>query len=250
MEEFMERISRNRHGQARRAAYEAVRDQRWGLDNIVRANGIDWTQPRSLYISGPCGMKAGRHRRRRERSRKMADIAPAFEAVARRREAKAKARRGRLAIRSTARDNYFMAAVYWARRNAPTTRTTSLNVGCHLKKRENYTKYARWPDHKIEAAWIPFKGHCAAGLVSSAPNYRAAKSRWCHVPGMDSYKEISTALYGDRFLNRGFATLNIGTARPVRVADARHLFLVDNWVATGKAVCDWLAKRPEVDMSK
>jgi dipeptidyl aminopeptidase/acylaminoacyl peptidase len=27
-------------------------------------------------------------------------------------------------------------------------------------------------------------------------------------------------------------------------------FSMDNWVATGKAVCDWLAKRPEVDMSK
>ena len=62
-------------------------DQRWLLDNIIRANGVDWDQPRSIYISAPCGMEgqadiAGV----RERVKKMGDIAPAFEAVARRRE--------------------------------------------------------------------------------------------------------------------------------------------------------------------
>jgi hypothetical protein len=25
-------------------------EQRWLIDNIIRANGIDWDQPRSLYI--------------------------------------------------------------------------------------------------------------------------------------------------------------------------------------------------------
>ncbi len=40
-------------------------EQRWVLDNIVRSNGIDWDQPRSIYISGPCGPEGdGRHRRR------------------------------------------------------------------------------------------------------------------------------------------------------------------------------------------
>ena len=34
-------------------------EQRWLLDNIVRTNGIDWDQPRSLYISGPCGPEGG-----------------------------------------------------------------------------------------------------------------------------------------------------------------------------------------------
>jgi len=27
--------------------------QRWLIDNIIRANGIDWDQPRSLYIHAP-----------------------------------------------------------------------------------------------------------------------------------------------------------------------------------------------------
>ena len=67
-------------------------EQRWLLDNIIRANGIDWDQPRSLYLSGPCGNEANADFAGiRERVKKMADIGPAFEAVARRREAKANA---------------------------------------------------------------------------------------------------------------------------------------------------------------
>ena len=71
-----------------------------------------------------------------------------------------------------------------------------------------------------------------------------------NVPGMDSYKEISTALYGDRFLNRGFATLNIDGPGQYESPMLGIYFTMQNWVETGKAVCDWLAKRPEVDMSK
>src|SRR4051812_50215698 len=84
-------------------------EQRWLLDNIVRTNGIDWDQPRSMYISGPCGPEGGADIAGvRERVKKMADIAPAFEAVARRREGKAKTAGG--AGRGiTARDNLFIA---------------------------------------------------------------------------------------------------------------------------------------------
>src|SRR5215831_4977609 len=85
-------------------------EQRWLLDNIIRANGIDWDQPRSLYLAGPCGNEANADFAGiRERVKKMADIGPAFEAVARRREAKAKAA-AEADHKVTARDNYFMAA--------------------------------------------------------------------------------------------------------------------------------------------
>ena len=66
--------------------------QRWALDNIIRANGIDWDQPRSLYLSGPCGVEANADFAAiRARVQKMADIGPAFESTATRREAKARA---------------------------------------------------------------------------------------------------------------------------------------------------------------
>jgi hypothetical protein len=70
-------------------------EQRWLLDNVIRANGIDWDQPRSLYLSAPCGVEANADFAGiRERVKKMADIGPAFAAVARRRE-EGQGRRGR-----------------------------------------------------------------------------------------------------------------------------------------------------------
>jgi dienelactone hydrolase len=225
--------------------------QRWVLDNIVRSNGIDWDQPRSIYISGPCGMEgqadiAGV----RERVKKMADIAPAFEAVARRREAKAKAAEEE-GHPITARDNYFMAAVYWGAAQWPYDQNDELNVACHLKKRENYTKYAAMADHKVEAAWIPFKDTALPAWFHLPPNYQGGKIPVViNVPGMDSYKEIQTALYGDRFLNRGFAVLNIDGPGQYEAPMLGIYFSVQSWVETGKAVCDWLVKRPEIDMGK
>jgi hypothetical protein len=41
------------------ASTKRFAEQRWVLDNIIRANGIDWDQPRSIYLSAPCGVEAG-----------------------------------------------------------------------------------------------------------------------------------------------------------------------------------------------
>jgi hypothetical protein len=50
-------------------------EQRWTLDNIIRANGIDWDQPRSIYLSAPCGVEANADfAMLRARVQKMADI--------------------------------------------------------------------------------------------------------------------------------------------------------------------------------
>src|SRR5262245_64805318 len=85
-------------------------EQRWLLDNIIRSVGMDWDQPRSLYLSAPCGVEASADfAGLRQRITKLADASPAFEAVARRREGKARAA-DEEGHRVTARENYFMAA--------------------------------------------------------------------------------------------------------------------------------------------
>jgi dienelactone hydrolase len=226
-------------------------EQRWLLDNIIRANGIDWDQPRSLYMSGPCGVEANADFAGiRERVKKMADIGPAFEAVARRREAKAIAAE-KADNPVTARDNYFMAAVHWGAAQWPYDQNDETNVAYHLKKRECYTKYAALSDHIVEAAWIPFKGTALPAWFHLPPNYKGGKIPVVvSVPGMDSYKEIQTALYGDRFLNRGFAVLSIDGPGQYEAPMLGIYFSMDNWIAAGPAIADWLAKRPEVDMTK
>ena len=89
-------------------------EQRWLVDNIIRANGADWDQPRTISYNVPCGVEANADFAAiRKRVQKFADLSPAFETSARRREAKAKEAEQN-SQRVTARTNYFIAAVQYA----------------------------------------------------------------------------------------------------------------------------------------
>src|SRR5215467_14749407 len=118
-------------------------EQRWLIDNIIRANGVDWDQPRSIYLSAPCGVEANADFVAiRARVQKMADIGPAFESTAKRREAKARdAEAGGNAV--TARDNWYMAAVHYGAAEWPYDDSGQQHVELHNKKRECFANYAR-----------------------------------------------------------------------------------------------------------
>ncbi len=67
---------------------------------------------------------------------------------------------------------------------------------------------------------------------------------------MDSFKELSVALYGDRWLNRGIAVLALdGPGQYESPVLGIHVS-VPNWTATGPAVMEWLSARPEVDLGR
>jgi dienelactone hydrolase len=225
--------------------------QRWLIDNIIRANGIDWDQPRSLYIHAPCGIEANADFAGiRERVKKMADIGPAFAAVARRREAKANA--AAAADRKvTARDNFFMAAVHWGAAQWPYDENDETNIAYNNKKRECYAKYAALSDHHVEAVWVPFAGKAIPAWLHLPPNHASGRVPVViAVPGMDSYKEIQVALYGDRFLNRGMAVLAIDGPGQYEAPMIGLNFSMENWVAAGPAIVDWIAARPELDATR
>jgi dienelactone hydrolase len=225
--------------------------QRWLIDNVIRANGIDWDQPRSLYINGPCGMEANADFAGiRERVKKMADIGPAFATVARRREAKANAA-AQADRKITARDNFFMAAVHWGAAQWPYDENDETNVAYNNKKRECYAKYATLSDHHVEAVWVPFKDKAIPGWLHLPPGYTGGRLPVViSVPGMDSYKEIQVALYGDRYLNRGMAVLAIDGPGQYEAPMIGLYFSMENWMAAGPVLVDWIAERGELDATR
>jgi dienelactone hydrolase len=180
----------------------------------------------------------------------MADIGPAFEAVARRREAKAKAAEDD-GHTVTARDNYFMAAIHWAAAQWPYDQNNDSNVAFNQKKRACFTKYAALADHPVEAAWIPLQDKVIPAWFHLPANYKGGRiPAVIAVPGMDSFKEAMVALYGDRWLNRGIAVLAIDGPGQYEAPILGLYYSTDKWAATGPAVVDWLSERSEIDRER
>ncbi len=223
-------------------------EQRWLLDNVIRANGPDWDQPRTMYLNFPCGMEASADFALiRHRVQKYADLSPAFEATAKRREAKARGAEEQ-GWMVTARDNYFMAAVHWGAAQWPFHDNDDKNIALNQRKRECYESYARLSDHRVEPVWIPFQGKHLPGWFHLPLNYNGGKVPVViDIPGMDGFKEIAVSLYGDRWLGRGFAVLAIdGPGQNEAPLLGIHVSM-ENWIAAGPAIVDWLVARPEIN---
>ncbi len=226
-------------------------EQRWQLDNIIQANGMDWDQPRSVYLSAPSGALANADFASiRARIRKYADAAPAFEAQARRREAVAKEAEAAGNV-VTARENYFIAAIHWGAAQWPIDEADAQNMMYNTRKRECYTKYSKIADHKVEEVWIPLGDRKTPGWLHLPPGYSGGKVPVViSVPGMDSLKEISVSLYGDRWLSRGIAVLAIDGPGQYEAPLVGLYVSMENWARTGKVCVDWLSARPEIDAEK
>jgi dienelactone hydrolase len=226
-------------------------EQRWVLDNVVRAVTIDWDQPRSFYLNAACGIEASADFAAiRERVKKYADIEPAFANTARRREAKARSAEAEDSL-VAARDNYFMAAIHWGSAQWSRHENDETNLRYNASKRECYSNYARLADHHIEPVFIPLKGQSLPGWFHLPPGYKGGRIPVViSFPGMDTYKEVFVALKGDRWMERGIAVLALDGPGQ---AECRVLGLtvsMENWTAVGKAAVDWLMARPEIDPQK
>ena len=226
-------------------------EQRWLIDNVIRSVGIDWDQPRSINYNAPCGSEANADFAAiRERVKKYADISPAFETAAKRREAKAKAAED-AGETVTARQNYFIAAVQYAASQWPYDENNEKNLTLNQRKRECYLNYARYADHKVEAAWIPFQGKALPGWLHLPPGYSGGRiPAVVAIPGMDGFKEAGVAMYGDRWLSRGIAVLSV--EGPGQYESAVHNIHVsmENWSEAATAIMNWMIARPEIDAQR
>jgi dienelactone hydrolase len=226
-------------------------DQRWLLDNVILANGIDWDQPRSQYLNAPCGVEANADFALiRAKVRKFADFGPAFEATAKRREAKAVAALAD-GHKVTARDNFFMAAIHWGAAIWPHHAVNPVSLGLSQRKRECYKQYAALADHHIEEAWIPFQDKSLPGWLHLPPGYSGGRIPVViSMPGLDTFKEVFVSLSNDRWLSRGVAVLAVDGPGQAESRLLGYLASVPNFIAAGQAIVDWLVQRPEVDTDK
>ncbi|HVN23086.1 MAG TPA: alpha/beta hydrolase [Syntrophorhabdales bacterium] len=227
-------------------------EQRWVLDNVIRSVGMDWDQPRSAYIAAPCGAEASLDMVGiRQRVQKYADASPAFEAAARRREARAKAAE-EAGEHVTARENYCIATMFWGGAQWPIDENNEKNKFYNQRKRDCYNRYAKLADHRVEEVWIPLEGgKSLPGWFHLPPGYQGGRIPVViSIPGMDSFKELSVAMYGDRWLNRGIAVLAIDGPGQYESAVLDIYFSMRAWAATGTAAVEWLIKRQEVDPAR
>lgn len=226
-------------------------DQRWLLDNVIRANGIDWDQPRSVYLAAPCGPEAAADFMAiRTRVQKFADATPAFEAAARRREGRAKAFEAE-AANVSARDNYFIAAIHYGAAMWPIDQSNAQNIALNERKYESYKAYARLADHHIEEVYIRAGGITLPAWFHLPYGYKGGQvPAVLVIPGMDSFKETSVAVTGDRWLSRGIAVLAIDGPGQYESPLMGAYFSMENWIATAKASADWLTQRAEVDSAR
>jgi dienelactone hydrolase len=223
-------------------------EQRWITDNIIRANGIDWDQPRSAYLNAPCGFEAlGDFTAVRQRVQKFDDIAPAFEGLARRREAMARAALDQ-AHAVWARENFYIAATLWGSAQWPINAATEQNLFYNQRKRECYAAYAKLADHRVEEVWVPFQGTALPAWLHLPIGYQGGRlpAVWS-IQGMDGFKEGAVSLYGDRLLARGVAVLAVDGPGSYESPLLGIHTSVSAWEEAGRAIYAWMAARPEID---
>ena len=227
-------------------------EQRWVLDNVIQANGVDWDQSHTGVVIGSGGPSTiPEMNELKKRVVRLVDIGPAFEALAQTREAKAKEAE-QAGNKEAAAEHYYLAARYWGSAMWTIDEVDDSIRILNNKKLENFKKWMAVADHHIEWVELPYHGKTLPAILHLPPNY----SQGSKIPvivvvsGMDRFKEGSVALKDDRFLKRGYAVLAFegpGYWEP----PLRGIYVdVPGWAECGKLVCDWIAKRPELDATK
>jgi fermentation-respiration switch protein FrsA (DUF1100 family) len=225
-------------------------EQRWLLDAIVQTVGIEWDQARIAYTLGPCGPDAtADFSGVRARVRRFNDIAREYARAAVRREKMARqfeAERRTIA----ARESYFIASLLYGSAQWPIYENTRENIALNERKVACYARYILYADHEIRRTEIPFGGvgKSLPGYFHLPPGRPAGRipAVWS-IGGMDSIKELSCALYGDKLLERGVAVLALEGPGQGECCTRDIHVTATNWLEAGRAVLSWLRSQPEVD---
>ena len=141
------------------------RDQRWLLDTVIQAVGMEWDQPRLNYTMYPAGVDAiGDFRTVGTRVRKFADMHREFAAAAHRREAKAAGfeKQGRTV---SARESYFIAALLYSAARWPIFENNEKSIAYNDRMVACYDKFAAMMNRPIIRVEVPFGSKTLPGYL-------------------------------------------------------------------------------------
>ena len=228
------------------------RDQRWILDQVIQARGIDWDQGRTGKILRNCG--PGVQSDLQEvcrRIQKFVDISREFARAATRREQQAREAEAAGHL-PEAREHFYIAACFYT--NAMWAVYEDRNpqrISWQEKKRACYDKFIRYAGRPIERVELPCQGKLIHALLHLPSGIKAGEEVPCvmYIPGMDGVKEDNPAT-GDPFLERGIAVFAIDGPGQGETREGGLTCTASNYADAGKLACDYLVKRPEIDSSR
>src|SRR3990172_1669177 len=229
-------------------------EQRWILDSVIQAIGMEWDQPRLAYTLYPAGPEAiADFRTVGTRVRKFADMHREFAGAARRREAKAESfdKQGR---RVAARESYFVAALLYSAARWPIFENNEKSIGYNARMVACYDKFAALMNRPIERMEVPFagKGKSLPGYLHLPREPQRGEKFPCVIglDGMDGSKEIMCSMYGDKFLERGMASF-IYDGPGQGECTIREIFVTEkNHMDAALAVYNRLATHPHIDKGR
>ena len=226
-------------------------EQRWLLDKVIESVGIDFCWPMSyIAMSIPGPNAAGDVMSVRMRSKKYADISREFARIGAKREGLAQKAEAE-GHPVTARDNYFMASVFYGSAQWPFhDDDIAENIRLNDKKVECYRKFMEHAPHPIERIEVPFEGKSLPAYLH-LPVIRSGKIPCVvSIDGMDNFKEAMHPLYGDKFLERGIAVFSMDGPGQGECNIRKIRCTVDNFPRASRAALEYLLKRPEIDSGK
>jgi dienelactone hydrolase len=226
-------------------------EQRWLQDAVIEKVGLDWDQLRRGNTLGAAGLDAGADYDIVERSvTRFDEIGPAFASRGYHR-----LRRGREAEAAgdivAAREHYFTSAAFFGWSQWPLHEEADARIPAwNDLKVEAFTGYARCSDRRVRRVELDLDGSllpCWLHLpLHGEPPYPVV----IVIPGMDTFKEIQIGLYGDKFLQRGFATLAVDGPGQSEALSAGLKLRPTNFADAAAVWLDWIADQEDLDEAR
>lgn len=224
-------------------------EQRWLVDTAIRTDGLEWDQPRVAYTVRPMGVDAiADFEMAKRQITKFDDLVPVFTRLAQRRHrlAEEAERDGHLV---TAREHWFCAALLYVTAEWSIFEDSEELVRLDDLKNACYANYARLADHHVERVDIPLGDKAIPGWLHLPRGHDGAEPLPVVLScgGMDAPKELNVNLYGDKFLERGFAVLAFDGPGQGEAPVRGLKFTNTAWIDAGEAVVSWIDGRSELD---